>query len=92
MPVRLGIMPDYNSDSSAPGVQIAAVMPDSAAAHAGLKEGDIIVGFDKDKVDSLGDYMAILAKHKPGDSIDVIIQRAGQRMSLKAKLLAPQSD
>jgi Peptidase family M28/PDZ domain/PA domain len=92
MRVRLGIMPDYNTNSSAPGVRIAAVMPDSAAAQAGLKEGDVIVGFDKDKVDSLGDYMTILAKHKPGDVVDVVLQRTGQRMTLKATLLAPQSD
>jgi S1-C subfamily serine protease len=92
MHVRLGIMPDYNTDSSAPGVRVAAVMPDSAASNAGMKEGDVIVGFDKEKVDSLGDYMTILSKHKPGDAVDVMILRGGQHETLHAKLSASQSD
>jgi membrane-associated protease RseP (regulator of RpoE activity) len=84
--VQLGIMPDYNSDDGKPGVRVAGTVPDTAAARAGLKEGDVIIGFDDAKVAGLGDYMAVLGKHKPGDKVKVKILRDNQEMQLVATL------
>ena len=89
MKVRLGIMPDYNSDPAVVGVRIAGTSPDAPAAKAGLREGDIIIAIDSDKIQSLGDYMTVLCKHKPGDIIKITIDRDKQHIELQATLSDP---
>ena len=74
MKVRLGIMPDYNTDENVTGVRIAGTIPDAPAAKAGLLEGDLIVQIDAEKIDSLGDYMTVLSRHKPGDVVKITIE------------------
>jgi hypothetical protein len=88
--VRLGIMPDYNVDSKIVGVRIAGTSPDAPAEKAGLKEGDIIKGIDADKIESLGDYMTVLSKHKPGDVIKIHVERDKQPLELSATLADPK--
>ena len=63
--------------------------PRCPAAKAGLREGDIIVAIDSDKIASLGDYMTVLSKHKPGDVIKITIDRDKQRIELQATLSDP---
>jgi S1-C subfamily serine protease len=88
--VRLGIMPDYNADPSTAGVRIAGASPDAPAAKAGLREGDVIKAIDSDKIGSLGDYMTVLGKHKPGDVIKITIERDKQKVELSATLADPK--
>src|SRR5439155_15848562 len=88
--VRLGIMPDYNADPKILGVRIAGTSPDAPAEKAGLKEGDIITAIDTDKIESLGDYMTVLGKHKPGDVIKIQIERDKQAVELSATLADPK--
>jgi hypothetical protein len=90
MKVRLGIMPDYNVDPSISGVRVAGTSPDAPAAKAGLREGDVIIAIDSDKIASLGDYMTVLGKHKPGDVIKIVIERDKQRVELSATLADPK--
>ncbi len=90
MKVRLGIMPDYNADPTLVGVRVGGTMPDAPAEKAGLKEGDVIVSIDADKIASLGDYMTILGKHKPGDTIKITVQRDGKPKELSATLSEPK--
>jgi hypothetical protein len=88
--VVLGIMPDYNADSSQPGVRVAGLVPEGAAQQAGVKEGDVIVGIAGDKVNSLGDYMTVLAKHKPSEKVKLNLLRDNQKVELEATLKARQ--
>jgi hypothetical protein len=90
MKVRLGIMPDYNNDPAISGVRVAGTSPDAPAAKAGLREGDVIVAIDSDKIASLGDYMTVMSKHKPGDVIKIIVERDKQRLELSATLSEPR--
>src|SRR5262249_10056926 len=64
MRVRIGIMPDYNTDLE--GVLLQGVSPDSPAAKAGLKEGDLIVEMGGQPVKSVTGYMEELTKCQPG--------------------------
>ncbi|HEX3358459.1 MAG TPA: M20/M25/M40 family metallo-hydrolase [Tepidisphaeraceae bacterium] len=89
--VRLGILPDYNSDPTIAGVRVAGTLADSPAAKAGVLDNDLIVGIDSDKVASLGDYMTVLAKHKPGDVVKIVVQRDKQNVELPATLGGPKS-
>lgn len=58
------------------GVVVLYIKAKSPAATAGLKQGDIILGVDRDKVRSLDEFGKSLAKLKPSDSCDVFISRS----------------
>lgn len=60
------------------GVVVAAVAPDGPADAAGIRPGDLIVGMGGEAVDDLGDLLAELRRHDPGDTVDVVIVREGE--------------
>lgn len=84
--VRLGTIPDYSRESG--GMAITAVRQDSPAAKAGMQGGDIIVGFGPHEVDDVYDYMAALNEFDPGDEVEIVILRDGERLSLTVVLAA----
>lgn len=88
MRVRLGIMPDYSDEDA--GVKVGSTFPDTPAAKAGIKDGDVIVQIGEDKVLSLSDYMAALNKHKPGDTVKLGVMRNGQRIEMDATFTTPR--
>src|SRR5207302_9129874 len=67
----LGIRPAY--DDEQPGVLLNGVSPGGSAAKAGLREGDRITEMDAKQVPNLGAYMSIMAGHKKGETLDVVI-------------------
>jgi Zn-dependent M28 family amino/carboxypeptidase len=82
---RLGIRPG-NYESEAGGVLVDGVTPGGAAEAAGLKEGDVIVEIAGRPVKNIGGYMAAMGAQKPGTTIEVVVERKGQKMTLKAAL------
>lgn len=80
----LGIMPDYGAAD--PGVTVDTVRQNGPAATAGITDGDRIVGLDGEKIQSLQDYMDVMEGLAPGDVVQVILIRAGERHTLKLKL------
>ncbi|MHB1422781.1 MAG: PDZ domain-containing protein [Gemmataceae bacterium] len=70
------------------GVDIKAVLADSAAAEAGLKEGDRLLTVDGRWTDSLADLHEIASHLKPGALVPLGIKRAGKEVELKIKLRA----
>jgi S1-C subfamily serine protease len=86
--VRLGIMPDYSDEDS--GVRVGSTFPETPAAKAGIKDGDVIVQIGEDKVTSLTDYMAALNKHKPGDTVKIAVLRNGHRVEMEATFSPPR--
>jgi Peptidase family M28/PDZ domain/PA domain len=82
--VSMGTIPDY--DESVKGVRINGTRPGSSAEQAGMKAGDVIIGFGGSPVGTIYDYMEGLAKYKPGDEVDVKVERDGKEIVLKAKL------
>jgi serine protease Do len=61
------------------GVLVADVVADSPAAKAGLKQGDVIVGFAGDKVDSVPLFRLKVASSKAGQEFAVDYYRDGKR-------------
>jgi S1-C subfamily serine protease len=61
------------------GVLIAQVGQGSPADRAGLRQGDIIIAIDGQPLKAQEDLRAILAKHKPGDTITIAIQRGNNQ-------------
>ena len=82
----LGVVPSYGDESDIKGVRITGTSPGSPAETAGLKEGDVIVGFNEKSVDNLMDLSNDLASAKPGDAVKVRIVRDKKEVIVAVKL------
>ena len=71
-----GSIADFRDDLT--GVLFSDVTPNSPAAKAGLKAGDLMVEFDGKKIDNLYDFTYALRAKKPGDMVVVVVKRNGQ--------------
>lgn len=68
------------------GVFITNVMPKSAAAEAGLKEGDIIQSIDGVPLASSTEFSERIARHRPDDIIKLSYLRDGKIKTVSATL------
>jgi len=80
----LGTLPDFSYEGA--GVRVQQVMPDSAAAAAGMQAGDVIVALDGEAVTDLRSFSALLKARAPGDSVVVGIIRDGETTEVQAVL------
>jgi len=80
----LGSIPDF-AESGA-GVKLAGVTDGSPAALAGMREGDVIVEFGGSKVQDLEDLATFLRGRKPGEEIEIVVQRNGAPVKVKVTL------
>jgi serine protease Do len=71
---------------NAGGVEITMVDQDAPAAKAGLREQDVIVSFDGQKIDSAEQLRQRIRAMAPGASAKIGFLRAGQPMDLTVKL------
>ena len=69
-----------------PGVYVTNIIDGSGAQAAGLKAYDKIVGADGKEVSSYPDLSAILKTKKPGDTIDLTIDRDGNQIQVTVTL------
>ncbi len=77
----------YISDQSdVEGVLVNTVMEDSAAADAGMEDGDIITVFDGVEVNSVAELKDEIAKHLPGERVTVTVERDGEEQDLRLTL------
>ena len=65
-------------------MKLSGVRGGSPAEKAGLKGGDVIVEFAGQKIANIYDYTYALDAAKIGQSIDIIVERDGSRVTLKA--------
>jgi hypothetical protein len=80
----VGGVPDYGFDGE--GLKISDITPGSPAEKAGLKAEDIVVKFGDKGIKNIYDYSAELSKHKPGDTVEFVVQRGGKNISLSVTL------
>ena len=64
--------------ASVKGVYITGVQSGSGAAAAGLKEGDVITSVDGVKVGSSAEFSERIARHRPGDKVELVYLRGKQ--------------
>jgi len=95
---RLGIsMQDLNSDlakkhalSTLEGVLLTQIEPDSPAAQAGLRAGDVIVGMDGRAVRSSAELRARLGVTPVGETVELRVLRASEARVLRARIGEPE--
>ena len=63
------------------GILIAEVMPDTPAEKAGLKQGDVIVKFNKEAVDNFAPFRNKIAMSEPGTKVNITVIREGREKS-----------
>jgi len=73
------------------GVYITGVLNNSAAAAAGLQEGDIIQRIDGVQLNSSAEFSERIARHRPGDAVKLTYLRNNQRRTTSATLKEEQA-
>nr|WP_299388850.1 trypsin-like peptidase domain-containing protein [Allomuricauda sp.] len=73
------------------GVYISQVSEDSGAEEAGLLEGDIIKQVDDILVRKFSELTGYLSSKRPGDVVDVVVDRDGTRITKKVTLKKQQT-
>jgi serine protease Do len=68
------------------GALVAKVEPDSAAAAAGIKVGDVILEFNGQPIADAGQLSARVGMAKPGDSVALKVWRDGRSVTVDAKV------
>jgi serine protease Do len=75
------------------GAEIVEISPASGAEAAGLQVGDVIAAVDGQAVDSPTELAAAIARHAPGDSITLTVERNASTTTVVAVLGArPELD
>lgn len=87
----LGTVPSYSEDPNQPkGVLLTDVIPDGAAAKAGLKGGDLIVQIGTTEIANVNDLMYVLETAKPGQATTITFVRNGKTEKVNATFGQPR--
>jgi regulator of sigma E protease len=76
-----GIFMLYGKQSTT--ARVDTVQPESAAAAAGFKPGDVVLAIDGRKIDNFSDMQRIVST-SAGETLTFEVERGGQLLSLKA--------
>ena len=68
------------------GAEVGAVVPDSPASRAGVQQGDRIVDMEGRPVRDADDVSALVNARRPGDEVRVVVERDGERRTLRVTL------
>src|SRR3954452_13108885 len=71
---------------STPGALVGTVNAGTPAADAGIRTGDLIVGFDGQTIRNPSELSLNVLKKQPGDSVKVEIRRDGDTKTVTVKL------
>jgi putative serine protease PepD len=72
--------------SASNGATVGSVESGTGAAKAGVKSGDVITAVDGKSITSSQRLRAVIAGHKPGDTITLTIRRSGSTKTLDVTL------
>ena len=73
-------------EGASEGARVESVRPESAAAGAGIEEGDVITRFDGEKVRSARQLGRLVGETPPGREVAIEVQRGDATRTLSATL------
>ncbi len=82
--VYLGSIPDMTPRDD--GLRLTGVREGSPAEEGGLRAGDVVVSFDGKEVTDIYSYTYAMGDRKPGDEVEIIVLRDGERVTLSVTL------
>ncbi|MFD2565975.1 S1C family serine protease [Pseudotenacibaculum haliotis] len=82
----IGIMYDNVNDETINGVKITGLSEEGGAKIAGLKEGDVIKKVENVNISQFSELSGQLKAKRPGDFVNVTINREGRELVKKVKL------
>jgi putative serine protease PepD len=82
----LGLQSAPASPTTLAGAEVQSVIPNAPADKAGLRSGDVITRVDNKPVREPSDVSDAIADNKPGDRVQIQVQRDGSIVNLTAKL------
>ena len=68
------------------GMYISEIDPQSEAARKGLEAGDILISVDDTRVSNMDELEALLSNYDVGDTVRIVIYRAGRQYSAQLTL------
>jgi S1-C subfamily serine protease len=68
------------------GAYVSQITPNTPADKVGIRVGDVIVSIGGMTINNSSDVLTAVRTHRPGDSVDVVLDRKGQRRTFQAKL------
>ncbi len=68
------------------GAYVDSLMENSAAGAAGILAGDVVVAIDDILVESSPKLQEVIARHRPGDDIEVKVNRNGKEKTFRVTL------
>lgn len=68
------------------GILVARVAPESPAAKAGLKTGDVITRVDTKEVKDSKQIQKLVREHKPGEKLNLLINRNGHLVPIETEI------
>ncbi|QGY42999.1 Do family serine endopeptidase [Maribellus comscasis] len=89
--VNAEIAEELNLDN-VDGVYVAGVTENGAAREAGIKEEDVIVSVQGDKVRSSAELQEKISQFRPGDDVKIVVLRDGERKQFTVTLRNKHGD
>lgn len=68
------------------GVYVESVTEGGAADEAGMQQGDVVIKINDTDVKNVAELQDMVARHRPGDKIEVTFKRDGKPKTVTAKL------
>ena len=68
------------------GAVVSSIEDGSAAAQAGIEEGDLITRVDDHAIDSAGSLVATIRSYRPDDEVTITYERDGDQQTTKLQL------
>jgi S1-C subfamily serine protease len=87
----LGVTPADGTGSRL-GALVTSIVEGSGAAEAGIQEGDLIVRYQSEPIESAADLIATIRATQPGTTATIEIVRDGQAQELAVEIGEPPSD
>jgi S1-C subfamily serine protease len=67
-------------------VKVTGLVPDSPAAKAGIREGDLIMRINDSAVGNLQEYSNLLRALAPGQRVSVLLRRGNEDVKIEVTL------